>query len=290
MTLRSRTKRIIACLDVRAGRVVKGVQFVGARDVGDPVELAMFYDREGADELMLLDIDASAEGRGATVDVVRRVAEAVSMPLTVGGGIRSVDDARLLFDAGADKVSIGSAAVARPQLVRECADAFGSDRIVLAIDCRRRDPGDSGAGRGDTRAEAAGIVTSGPGDASASDIAWEVVIHGGRTPTGLDVLEWSRRAQELGAGEIVLNSIDADGTKQGYDNELNRRVVSVVELPIVASGGAGTPAHLLDGFMIGGVDAVLAASMFHFNEVSIGHVKQLLRDAGVPVALPQSDS
>lgn len=261
MTLRSGTKRIIACLDVRAGRVVKGVQFVGARDVGDPLELAMFYDREGADEIMLLDIDATVEGRAATLDVIKRIAKEISVPLTVGGGIRSVADAKLMLDAGAAKVSIGSAAVARPELLRDCANAFGTKRIVLAIDCRQRGPG-----------------------------VWEVVTHGGRTPTGLDVIEWARRGQDLGAGEIVLNSIDADGTKQGYDNELNRRVADTVHVPIVASGGAGNPAHLLDGFVAGRVDAVLAASMFHFNEVSIGRVKQFLSDAGVPVALPKAGS
>lgn len=257
-------KRVVACLDVRAGRVVKGVQFVGARDVGDPVELATFYDREGADEIMLLDIDASAEGRAATVDLVRRVAASISVPLVVGGGIRSVDDMKMMFDAGATKVSIGSAAVARPEVIKEGADAFGSQRIVLAIDCLAR-PG-PGGGR------------------------WEVVIHGGRIQTGLDVLEWARRGEQLGAGEIVLNSIDADGTKKGYDNELNRRVAAVVNVPIVASGGAGTLEHLRDGFVIGQADAVLVASMLHFDEVSIGRVKQFLHDEGVPVGLPMADA
>lgn len=251
-------KRIIACLDLRAGRVVKGVQFAGARDVGDPVELAAFYDRQGADEIMLLDIDASAEGRAATLDVVRRVADVVSVPLTVGGGIRTIEDMKVLFDAGAAKVSVGSAAVARPELIKEAADAFGTQRIVLAVDCKRRKDADG----------------------------WEVVIHGGRTPTGLDALEWARRGEQLGAGEIVLNSIDADGTKQGYDNELNRRVAAAVHVPVVASGGAGTLEHLRDGFVIGHADAALVASMLHFNEVSIARIKQFLHDAGIAVGLP----
>jgi len=256
--LRGPAKRVIACLDVRAGRVVKGVRFEGARDVGDPVELAVFYDGQGADEIMLLDIDASSEGRSATEDVVRRVAAAISAPLTVGGGIRTVDDMRRMFDAGATKVSVGSAAVARPPLIKEAADTFGARRIVLAVDCRRRAGGDG----------------------------WEVVVHGGRTPTGLDAVEWARRGAALGAGEIVLNSIDADGTKQGYDNELNRRVADAVDVPVVASGGAGTLEHLRDGFVVGGVDAVLVASMLHFNATSIARIKRFLRDAGVPVGWP----
>lgn len=257
-TVHGANKRIIACLDVRGGRVVKGVQFEGARDVGDPVELAAFYDRQGADEIMLLDIDASAEGRAATLDVVRRVAAVVSAPLTVGGGIRTVEDMQRLFDAGVAKVSVGSAAVARPELIKEAADKFGSHRIVLAIDCKRREGGDG----------------------------WEVVIHGGRTPTGLDVIEWARQGERLGAGELVLNSIDADGTKQGYDNELNRRVADAVRIPVVASGGAGTLEHVRDGFLVGHADAALVASMLHFNEVSIARMKQYLHEAGVAVGLP----
>ena len=250
--------RVIACLDVRDGRVVKGVRFAGIRDVGDPVELAAAYDRQGADEIMLLDISASAEGRAAAVDVVRRVAGVIAAPLTVGGGIGSVENMQRLFDAGAAKVSLGSAAVARPELIKEGADAFGRERMVVAIDCRRRPDG-----------------------------GWEVFTHGGRTATGLDAVEWARRAEALGAGEIVLSSIDADGTKQGYDNELNRRVAEAVRVPVVASGGAGTLQHLLDGFMQGRVDAVLVASMLHDKETSIARIKQFLRAAGVPAGEPE---
>ncbi|MBO8142525.1 MAG: imidazole glycerol phosphate synthase subunit HisF [Firmicutes bacterium] len=253
-------KRIIPCLDVRDGRVVKGVQFEGIQDAGDPVELAAFYDQEGADEIVFYDITASAEGRKTMVEVVRRAAEAVFVPLTVGGGVGSVEDMRALLNAGADKVSVNSAAVRRPELIREGAERFGSQCIVLSIDCRRR-----------------------PG--AANSPAWEVVIDGGRTPTGLDAVEWARRGEELGAGELVLNSIDADGTKQGYDNELNRRIAAEVSIPIVASGGAGGLEHLRDGFLVGRADAVLAASIFHFRQVRIRDAKEYLRAAGVPVRL-----
>ncbi|MFO7310811.1 MAG: imidazole glycerol phosphate synthase subunit HisF [Bacillota bacterium] len=254
------TKRIIPCLDVRDGRVVKGTQFRDIRDAGDPVEMAAAYDREGADEIALFDITASTEGRGTMLDVVRRVAAAISVPLTVGGGVRSVADMEALFEAGADKVSINTAAVQRPELIQEAAARFGSNRIVLSIDCRRR---------------------TGPG----GQLSWEVVVKGGTTPTGLDVLEWAMRAEGLGAGELVLNSIDFDGTKQGYDNELNRRVKEAVKIPIVASGGAGTMEHLRDGLLIGRADAVLAASIFHFRQVEIRALKEYLRQAGIPVRL-----
>jgi len=254
------TKRIIPCLDVRDGRVVKGTQFRDIRDAGDPVEMAAAYDREGADEIALFDITASTEGRGTMLDVVRRVAAAISVPLTVGGGVRSVADMEALFEAGADKVSINTAAVQRPELIQEAAARFGSHRIVLSIDCRRR---------------------TGPG----GQLSWEVVVKGGTTPTGLDVLEWAMRAEGLGAGELVLNSIDFDGTKQGYDNELNRRVKEAVKIPIVASGGAGSMEHLRDGLLIGRADAVLAASIFHFRQVEIRALKEYLRQAGIPVRL-----
>lgn len=258
-------KRVIACLDVRDGRVVKGVQFAGPKDVGDPVELAASYARQGADEIMLLDIRATEKGRTATVDLVRRVKQVVSVPLTVGGGLRTVADMTLMLDAGADKVSIGSAAVQRPELISEAAEALGTERVVLAIDCRRA-------------------------ASERADGSWEVVIHGGRTSTGLDAVEWARQGARLGAGEIVLNSIDADGTKQGYDNELNRRVVEAVNVPVVASGGAGELAHLRDGFRIGEVDAVLVASILHFREVTVQQIKQYLHDAGVRVVLPTADA
>lgn len=254
------TKRIIPCLDVRDGRVVKGTQFRDIRDAGDPVEMAAAYDREGADEIALFDITASTEGRGTMLDVVRRVAAAISVPLTVGGGVRSVADMEALFEAGADKVSINTAAVQRPELIQEAAARFGSNRIVLSIDCRRR---------------------TGPG----GQLSWEVVVKGGTTPTGLDVLEWAMRAERLGAGELVLNSIDFDGTKQGYDNELNRRVKEAVKIPVVASGGAGSMEHLRDGLLIGRADAVLAASIFHFRQVEIRALKEYLRQAGIPVRL-----
>jgi len=254
------TKRIIPCLDVRDGRVVKGTQFRDIRDAGDPVEMAAAYDREGADEIALFDITASTEGRGTMLDVVRRVADAISVPFTVGGGVRSVADMEALFAAGADKVSINTAAVQRPELIQEAAARFGSNRIVLSIDCRRR---------------------TGPG----GELSWEVVVKGGTTPTGMDVVEWAMRAEALGAGELVLNSIDFDGTKQGYDNELNRRVKEAVKIPIVASGGAGTMEHLRDGLLIGRADAVLAASIFHFRHVEIRALKEYLRQAGIPVRL-----
>lgn len=253
-------KRVIPCLDLRDGRVVKGTQFRDIRDVGDPVELASRYDREGADEIALFDISASQEGRGTMLDVVRQVAARVSVPLVVGGGVRSVADMEALIEAGAAKVSINTAAVARPELLREGAERLGRERIVLSIDCRRRRDGD------------------GPP-------AWEVVTKGGTVSTGLDVLEWARQGEALGAGELVLNSIDADGTRHGYDNELNRRVKETVTIPIVASGGAGTMAHLLDGFLLGRADAVLAASIFHFRQVEIRRLKEYLRQAGVPVRL-----
>jgi cyclase len=244
--------RVIPCLDVDAGRVVKGVNFENLRDAGDPVELARRYDAEGADELTFLDITASSGERSTTYDVVRRTAEQVFIPLTVGGGIRSVEDVDRLLRAGADKVSVNTAAIARPEFLREAAHRFGSQCIVLSVDARR-----SGEG-------------------------FEVTTHGGRRGTGLDAVEWARRGEELGVGEILLNSMDADGTKSGFDLEMLRAVRAVVSVPVIASGGAGAIAHFAPAIEAG-ADAVLAASVFHFGELRISEVKDSLREAGHPV-------
>jgi imidazole glycerol-phosphate synthase subunit HisF len=249
-----RSVRVIPCLDVDAGRVVKGVNFVGLRDAGDPVELAARYDAEGADELVFLDITASSDARDTMVDVARRTAENVFIPFTVGGGVRSVEDARNLLRAGAEKVSVNTAAIDRPALIAEMATEFGAQCVVVAIDARRR------AGGG-----------------------FEVFTHGGRTPTGLDAVEWGRRAADLGAGEILLTSMDRDGTKAGFDVELTRAVADAVNVPIIASGGVGTLAHLVDGVLEGGADAVLAASIFHFGEHTIAEAKAELERAGLIV-------
>jgi imidazole glycerol-phosphate synthase subunit HisF len=244
--------RVIPCLDVDAGRVVKGVNFRDLRDAGDPVEMARVYDAEGADELVFLDITASSDSRATTYDVVRRTAEQVFIPLTVGGGIRSVEDVNLLLRAGADKVSLNTAAIARPELLHETARQFGSQCIVLSVDARRAEGTPSG---------------------------FEVTTHGGRRGTGIDAVEWSARGQELGVGEILLNSMDADGTKSGYDVEMIRAVRAVVGVPVVASGGAGTLEHFPPA-VEAGADAVLAASVFHFGELRIADVKESLRAAG----------
>jgi len=249
-----KTARVIPCLDVTDGRVVKGTNFVDLRDAGDPVELAARYDLEGADELVFLDITASSDGRETMVDVVRRTADQVFIPLTVGGGIRSVVDARRMLRAGADKVSVNTAAVQNPQLIAEIAAEFGSQCVVCAIDAKRRD-----------------------------DSGFEVFLHGGRTPTGIDAIEWAERAVGLGAGEILLTSMDRDGTKEGFDLALTRAVSEAVGVPVIASGGVGTLDHLVEGVVDGGADAVLAASIFHFREFSIGEAKECLRGAGVPV-------
>ena len=248
------TKRIIPCLDVTNGRVVKGIQFQGLRDAGDPVELAARYDAEGADELVFLDISASSEGRSTMVDVVRETARHVFIPLTVGGGVRTSDDVYTLLRAGADKVSLNSAAVARPELIRESAARFGNQCVVLAIDARWNGHG-----------------------------SWEVFTHGGRQATGLDAIEWARRGVELGAGEILLTSMDADGTQRGYDLDLTSRIVDAVTVPVVASGGVGTLEHLLEGITIGHAQAVLAASIFHYGTYSIADAKRYLDSKGVPV-------
>ncbi|CAB4600172.1 unannotated protein [freshwater metagenome] len=255
-----RTARVIPCLDVDAGRVVKGVNFIGLRDAGDPVELASRYDAEGADELIFLDITASSDQRETIVDVVRRTAEQVFIPFTIGGGIRSVDDARRLLRAGADKVSVNTAAVERPELVSEIAAEFGNQCAVVAIDARRR--------------------RTPEGDA---DDGWEVFIHGGRTATGLDVIEWARRAEQLGAGEILLTSMDRDGTRDGFDLELTAAVCAAVGVPVIASGGVGSLQHLVEGVTVGNADAVLAASIFHFGEHTVHEAKAHLAAAGVTV-------
>ncbi len=250
-------KRVIPCLDVDRGRVVKGTNFVNLRDAGDPVEVAARYEREGADELVFLDIRASHEDRDIMIDVVRRTADQVFMPLTVGGGIRTIEDIRDLLNAGCDKVSINSAACRNPQFVREAAERFGSQCIVVNIDPKRvqRD------GRE----------------------VWEVHINGGRIPTGLEAVSWSLQVEELGAGEIVLTSMDCDGTKDGFDLEITAAVSEAVSIPVVASGGAGKPEHLADAVLIGKADAALAASIFHFGEYSIQETKQVMAARGVPV-------
>jgi imidazole glycerol-phosphate synthase subunit HisF len=248
-------KRIIPCLDVDKGRVVKGVKFQNLRDAGDPVEVAKGYEEQSADELVFLDITASAEERKIMIEVVQRVAETVFIPFTVGGGVSSLEDIRRLLSAGADKVSINTAAVKNPQLIYESAKRFGSQCIVVAIDAKRSERG------------------------------WEVYIHGGRTPTGLDAVEWAKRVESLGAGEILLTSMDADGTKKGYDIELCRAVASAVSIPVIASGGAGTMEHFYEVFTQTNADAALAASLFHFKEVSIPELKAYLKNKGVHVRL-----
>jgi cyclase len=253
------TKRIIPCLDVKDGRVVKGVSFLNLRDAGDPVEVATIYDREGADELCFLDITASHENRRTILDVVERTAAHVFMPLTVGGGVRTLDDIRALLNAGADKVSINTAAVERPEFVKEAAERFGTQCIVVAIDAKRR------------AARAAG---------------WEVYTHGGRKPTGLDVLMWAMRMERDGAGEILLTSMDQDGQQTGYDLALTAAVSGAVSIPVIASGGVGTLDHLYDGFVMGKADAVLAASIFHYRTHTISEAKTYLRQRGLSVRMP----
>ena len=249
-------KRIIPCLDVKDGRVVKGIQFVNLRGAGDPVEAAIAYDAQHADELVFLDITASHENRKIMLDVVARTAEGIYMPLTVGGGIRGIDDVRALLRAGADKVSLNTAALERPALIREAAERFGSQCIVVAIDARATGPR-----------------------------TWAVYTHGGRRPTDRDAVEWAREASRLGAGEILLTSMDRDGTKDGYDLELTRAIATAVDIPVIASGGAGSLEHLWEGLVEGCADAVLAASIFHFGIHTIGEAKAYLRDRGVPVRI-----
>ena len=249
-------KRIIPCLDVRDGRVVKGVNFVNIRDAGDPVELARFYSDQGADEIVFLDITATSDGRATVADVVERTAEQVFVPLTVGGGIRTLEDFRQLLRAGADKISVNSAAVKDPGLISRAAERFGSQCVVLAIDARRRPEG-----------------------------SYEVVVAGGRTPTGLDAVEWARRGEALGAGEILLTSMDRDGSRDGFDCHLTRSVARAVDIPVIASGGVGKLEHFAEGIIEGEADAVLAASVFHFGELSVRQVKEHMRAQGIPVRL-----
>jgi cyclase len=253
-------KRVIPCLDVDAGRVVKGTNFVGLRDAGDPVELAERYDAEGADEIVFLDITASHEKRDTIVDLARRTADNVFIPFTIGGGIRSVEDAQAVLDAGADKVSVNSAALARPELIGELAEVFGAQCVVVAIDAKRSDDG------------------------------WDVYVNGGRKETGREAIEWAREAAERGAGEILLTSMDRDGTTDGYDLELTRAVVDAVPIPVIASGGAGEPAHLVEAIAKGGADAVLCASIFHYGAYRVRDAKQALDEAGIPVRLDGAGS
>ena len=285
-------KRIIPCLDVKDGRVVKGVRFVNLRDAGDPVEAALAYDAQGADELVFLDITASHENRRIMLDVVARTAEGIYMPLTVGGGVRSIDDMRTHLRAGADKVSLNTAALERPAVIREAAERFGSQCIVVAIDAR----GHSGGSRASPGGASAGVSVAGPGEGgnsagravkSSGEIArqWEVYTHGGRRPTGRDAVEWAREATRLGAGEILLTSMDRDGTKDGYDLELTRAISEAVDVPIIASGGAGSLEHLWEGLIEGAADAVLAASIFHFGIHTVAEAKAYLRERGVEVRL-----
>lgn len=249
------TKRIIPCLDVNNGRVVKGVNFVSLKDAGDPVEIAKAYNKEGADELVFLDITASSDHRATVVDLVRRVAEQVFIPFTVGGGIRTVDDFRAVLREGADKVSVNSAAIMNPALISEAADKFGSQCVVLAIDAKKKEDGSG----------------------------WTVYKNGGRIDMEMDAVEWAARAVKLGAGEILLTSMDADGTKAGYDVELTRAIADVVEVPVIASGGAGSLEDFKDAFVEGHAEAALAASLFHYKELTIGQVKEYLDNEGIPV-------
>lgn len=258
-------KRVVPCLDVDGGRVVKGVRFVELRDAGDPVELAARYNDAGADELVFLDITASREERDTILDVAARTAETVFIPLTIGGGVRTVDDVKRLLRAGADKIAINTAAVSAPSLIREAASEFGSQAIVVAIDARRR-------------------------EIACGDTDWEVFVEGGRVATGMEVVRWARMVAELGAGEILLTSMDRDGTTDGYDLELTRAVVDAVNIPVIASGGAGSPDHLADAVDPdkGGAEAALAASVFHFGEFSVADAKDAIAARGLPVRIPRS--
>lgn len=249
------TKRVIPCLDVHQGRVVKGVNFVNLRDAGDPVEIGAAYDKAGADELVFLDITASSDNRNTVVEMVRQVADTVFIPFTVGGGIRTVEDFKILLREGADKISVNSSALARPQLISEAADKFGSQCVVVAIDAKRR----------------------------ADGSGWNVYKNGGRCDVGIDAVEWAIQADKLGAGEILLTSMDCDGTKAGYDLELTRAIADQVSIPVIASGGAGQKEHFYDALTVGGADAVLAASLFHYKELEIGDLKEYLAGRGVSV-------
>lgn len=251
------TIRVIPCLDVNNGRVVKGVNFVNLRDAGDPVECALAYDRAGADEVVFLDITASSDGRNTVVDMVREVAKKLFIPFTVGGGIRTVDDFKVILREGADKVAVNSAAIKRPELISEAAEKFGSQCVVVAIDAKRREPFDG----------------------------WNIYLNGGRVDTGIDALEWAKKAESLGAGEILLTSMDCDGTKEGFDVELTRTIADAVNIPVIASGGAGKLEHFVEAVKDGHADAVLAASLFHFKELEIKEVKQYMRDNKIDVRM-----
>jgi len=251
------TKRIIPCLDVKNGRVVKGTNFINLRDAGDPVEVATMYDKSGADEVVFLDITASSDGRNTTIDLVRKVAERLFIPFTVGGGIRTVDDFKVLLREGADKISINSAAIMNPNLISEAADKFGSQCVVVAIDAKRRKDGSG----------------------------WNIYKNGGRIDMNMDAVEWAMKANELGAGEILLTSMDCDGTKAGFDNELTSIVARNVSIPVIASGGAGNMEHFYDAFTVGNADAALAASLFHFKELEISELKQYLKEKGLPMRI-----
>jgi len=251
------TKRIIPCLDVKNGRVVKGTNFINLIDAGDPVEVATMYDKSGADEVVFLDITASSDGRNTTIDLVRKVAERLFIPFTVGGGIRTVDDFKVLLREGADKISINSAAIMNPNLISEAADKFGSQCVVVAIDAKRR----------------------------ADGSGWNIFKNGGRIDMNMDAVEWAMKATELGAGEILLTSMDCDGTKAGYDNELTSIIARNVSIPVIASGGAGNMEHFYDAFTVGNADAALAASLFHFKELEISELKQYLKEKGLPMRI-----
>jgi cyclase len=276
-------KRLIPCLDVKDGRVVKGVRFVELRDAGDPVAAALAYDEQGADELVFLDITASHEGRATMLDVVRRTAEGIYMPLTVGGGIRSLGDIRTLLRAGADKVSLNTAALERPALIEEAARSFGSQCIVVAIDALRGAAGGEPALAG--RGAAGGELSGYKSDVSGGVSTWQVYTHGGRRPAGRDAVEWAREVERLGAGEILLTSMDRDGTGAGYDLALTRAVSEAVSVPVIASGGVGTLDHLREGVVDGRADAVLVASLFHFGQHTVPEAKRYLHEHGVPVRL-----
>lgn len=251
------TKRIIPCLDVHNGRVVKGVNFVNLKDAGDPVEIAEIYDKEGADELVFLDITASSDERHTVIDMVRKVAQKIFIPFTVGGGIRTIEDFKAILREGADKVSVNSAAIADPFLIEEAAKKFGSQCVVVAIDAKRRSEGDG----------------------------WNIYKNGGRIDTGIDAIEWAKKVDMLGAGEILLTSMDCDGTKQGYDIELTRKISENVSIPVIASGGAGTKEHFYEALTDGKADAVLAASLFHYKEIKISDLKEYLKEKGLPVRM-----
>jgi len=276
-------KRLIPCLDVKHGRVVKGVRFVELRDAGDPVAAALAYDAQGADELVFLDITASHEDRRTMLDVVRRTAEGIYMPLTVGGGIRSIDDVRRLLRAGADKVSLNTAVLAEPALIRAAAERFGSQCIVVAIDALR------GAAEGEPAVAGRGVAEGEPSEhkreASGGTTSWQVFTHGGRRPTGRDAVEWAREVEKLGAGEVLLTSMDRDGTGAGYDLALTRAVAEAVSVPVIASGGVGRLEHLREGLVEGRADAALVASLFHFGQHTVPEAKRYLDERGIPVRL-----